>query len=55
MIGYVYRRADFFCGYERLFNVHIAEPAVYTNKGVIGLILRYTEKLFVKKRIAAEI
>ena len=37
MIGYVYRRADFLGGYKRLFNVHIAEPAVYTNKGVIGL------------------
>ena len=55
MIGYVYRRADFLGGYERLFNVHIAEPTVYTNKGVIGLIFRYAEKLFVKKRIAAEI
>ena len=55
MIGYVYRRADFLGGYERLFNVHIPKPAVYTNKGVIGLILRYAEKLFVKKRIAAEI
>lgn len=55
MIGYVYRRADLLGGYERLFNVHIAEPAVYTDKGVIGLILCYAEKLFVKKRIAAEI
>ena len=55
MIGYVYRSTDFFGGYECLFNIHIAKPAVYTNKGVIRLIIRYIEKLLVKKRIAAEI